>query len=54
MMDFLGYDRFLFGSDYPFQSSKSYLKTLEEELQELGPELFEQLKTRNIFEGVSR
>lgn len=51
MINLIGEERFIFGSDYPMNSSKEYAKILREELL-LEPKVLERIITRNIFKKV--
>lgn len=49
MIDEIGTEHFLFGSDYPFRNSTEYQKLLEKELK-LDDGSLNEILTRNIFE----
>lgn len=49
MISKMGHKHFLFGSDFPLRTGKKYIELLKEEL-DLGAEMLETIKTRNIFE----
>lgn len=48
LMQQIGYDRFLFGSDYPVIDSSSYLQVIIDKLN-IAPEIIQQIVERDIF-----